>query len=409
MNDPVADLLTRIRNANLAYKDELVAPVSKLPESMLKILDTEGYIAGFDRERRRRGAGVPDPPEVRRQAPPHDLAACSGSRRPGDGSTAVASELPRVLGGLGVAIVSTSQRRDDGQGRGPQRHRRRSAGIRVVMSARKREARVGTKMSRIGKQPIEIPDGVEVDVADGNVVTVKGPRGSSLRRCIANMQIIDRRTGSSRVERPDDEGFNRSLHGLTRSLLANMVEGVTKGFEKRLQIVGVGYRAAMKGSDLELQAGYSHPVLVPQPEGIEFEVPTPTQIVVRGNDKQHGRRGRRQHPEDPQARAVQGQGHPLRGRVRPQEGRQGREGGRRVMDAKTRRAARVRRHARVRKKVTGTARRGRGWPCTARTGTSTSQLIDDRAAATIAPRPTREVDGGADDGAGEGSGAEVGS
>src|SRR4029450_2415976 len=92
--------------------------------------------------------------------------------------------------------------------------------------------------------------------------------------------------GLVRVERPNDEGFYRGLHGLTRSLLANMVEGVTQGFEKRLQIVGVGYRAAMKGSDLEIAAGYSHPVLVQKPEGIDFEVPTPTQIVVRGNDKQ---------------------------------------------------------------------------------------------------------------------------
>jgi len=92
--------------------------------------------------------------------------------------------------------------------------------------------------------------------------------------------------GVARVERPDDEGFNRGLHGLTRTLLANMVEGVTKGYEKRLEIVGVGYRAAMKGNDIEVQAGYSHPVTVQAPEGIEFEVPAPTQIVVRGNDKQ---------------------------------------------------------------------------------------------------------------------------
>ena len=91
--------------------------------------------------------------------------------------------------------------------------------------------------------------------------------------------------GVARVERPDEEGFNRALHGLTRTLLANMVEGVTKGYEKRLTIIGVGYRAALKGSDLEVQVGYSHPVLVPQPEGIEFEVPTATSIVVRGNDK----------------------------------------------------------------------------------------------------------------------------
>jgi large subunit ribosomal protein L6 len=140
-------------------------------------------------------------------------------------------------------------------------------------------------MSRIGRQPIEIPGGVEVTVGDGNVVTVTGPRGELRQRVHETIKVVNE-DGTVRVERPNDEGFSRSLHGLTRSLVANMVEGVTKGFEKRLQIVGVGYRAAMKGSDVELQVGYSHPVLVPKPEGIEFEVPTPTQIVVRGSDKQ---------------------------------------------------------------------------------------------------------------------------
>jgi large subunit ribosomal protein L6 len=140
-------------------------------------------------------------------------------------------------------------------------------------------------MSRIGKQPIELPTGVQVDVADGNVVTVKGPRGSLTQTMHADM-LIAIEDSTLTVQRPDNESFHRSLHGLTRSLLANMVDGVTNGFEKRLQIVGVGYRAAMKGSDLEIAAGYSHPVVVPQPDGIEFEVPTPTQIVVRGNDKQ---------------------------------------------------------------------------------------------------------------------------
>ena len=139
-------------------------------------------------------------------------------------------------------------------------------------------------MSRIGKQPIELPSGVEVAVGQDNVVTVKGPRGSLTQVMHANMRIVVE-DGTARVERPDDERFNRGLHGLTRSLLANMVVGVTDGFEKRLAIVGVGYRAAMKGKDLEVQVGYSHPVLVQQPDGIEFEVPTPIQIVVRGNDK----------------------------------------------------------------------------------------------------------------------------
>ena len=140
-------------------------------------------------------------------------------------------------------------------------------------------------MSRIGKQPIELPSGVQVDIAEGNVVTVKGPRGSLTQTMHTDM-LIAIEDGTLTVQRPDNESFHRSLHGLTRSLLANMVDGVTNGFEKRLQIVGVGYRAAMKGSDLEIAAGYSHPVFVPQPDGIEFEVPTPTQIVVRGNDKQ---------------------------------------------------------------------------------------------------------------------------
>jgi large subunit ribosomal protein L6 len=139
-------------------------------------------------------------------------------------------------------------------------------------------------MSRIGKQPIEIPSGVDVTVAAGNVVTVKGPRGALTQTMHPNMSfVVD--GGLVRVERPDDEGFNRSLHGLSRTLVANMVEGVTKGYEKKLEIIGVGYRAAMKGKDLEVQAGYSHPVLVSVPDGIEFEVPVPTQIVVRGNDK----------------------------------------------------------------------------------------------------------------------------
>jgi large subunit ribosomal protein L6 len=136
-------------------------------------------------------------------------------------------------------------------------------------------------MSRIGRQPIEIPTGVDVDVAEGNVVTVKGPRGTLTQTMHPEMRVLHE-DATVRVERPSDEGFHRGLHGLTRTLVANMVEGVTNGFEKRLQIVGVGYRAAMRGN----AAGFSHPVVVEQPEGIEFEVPAPTSIVVRGIDKQ---------------------------------------------------------------------------------------------------------------------------
>jgi len=139
-------------------------------------------------------------------------------------------------------------------------------------------------MSRIGKQPITIPSGVDVAV-DGSRVSVKGPRGALEQRFHPDLRItLD--DGTVRVERPSEERLHRSLHGLTRSLIANMVEGVTNGFEKRLEIIGVGYRAALKGGDLEISAGYSHTVPYKAPEGIEFEVPAPTRVVIRGIDKQ---------------------------------------------------------------------------------------------------------------------------
>ncbi|MEX0753871.1 MAG: 50S ribosomal protein L6 [Actinomycetota bacterium] len=140
-------------------------------------------------------------------------------------------------------------------------------------------------MSRIGKQPIVVPGGVDVSVADDGLVTVKGPRGELAQRLHPQITVVV--DGEQvRVERPNDEGFFRGLHGLSRTLIANMIEGVTNGFEKRLEIIGVGYRAQMKGKDLEIAAGFSHPVAVRCPEGIVFETPTPTQIVIRGNDKQ---------------------------------------------------------------------------------------------------------------------------
>ena len=139
-------------------------------------------------------------------------------------------------------------------------------------------------MSRIGRQPIELPGGVDVKI-DGTHVSVKGPRGTLERSLHPEMKLVQE-DGTIRVERPSDEAMHRSLHGLTRTLVANMVEGVTKGYEKRLEIVGVGYRASLRGQDLEIAAGFSHPVIVQRPEGVEFEVPQPTRITVRGNDKQ---------------------------------------------------------------------------------------------------------------------------
>ena len=139
-------------------------------------------------------------------------------------------------------------------------------------------------MSRIGRKPIEVPDGVTVSVDPGSV-SVKGPKGELSQVVDRDMKIaLD--GGVLTVERPTDRGPHRALHGLTRSLVANMVEGVTNGYEKRLEIQGVGYRARLQGKALELSVGYSHPVSVPAPEGIEFEVPQQTEVVVRGIDKQ---------------------------------------------------------------------------------------------------------------------------
>jgi len=139
-------------------------------------------------------------------------------------------------------------------------------------------------MSRIGRKPVPVPDAVTVTLAPGNIA-VKGPKGE-LTQTYSQEMKVSQEDGTILVARPTDRGEHRALHGLTRSLIANMVEGVTDGFEKRLEIQGVGYRAALKGKNLELALGFSHPVSIEAPTGIEFEVPQPTEIIVRGIDKQ---------------------------------------------------------------------------------------------------------------------------
>jgi len=139
-------------------------------------------------------------------------------------------------------------------------------------------------MSRIGKKPIPVPTGVSVSI-EPEVVRVNGPRGELFERVPRDITVAQ--DGDQLVvTRPTDRGEHRALHGLTRSLVANMVEGVTSGFQKTLEIQGVGYRALLKGRDLELALGYSHAVSIKAPEGIEFEVPQPTRVIVKGNSKQ---------------------------------------------------------------------------------------------------------------------------
>ena len=156
-------------------------------------------------------------------------------------------------------------------------------------------------MSRIGRAPIPVPSGVEVTI-EPDLVRVNGPKGALSERIPRDITVA-RDEDQLIVTRPTDRGEHRALHGLTRTLVANMVIGVTDGYEKRLEIQGVGYRAQLKGRDLELALGFSHPVSVPAPEGIEFEVPQPTRVVVRGISKQQvgevAAKIRKQRPPEP--------------------------------------------------------------------------------------------------------------
>jgi large subunit ribosomal protein L6 len=173
-------------------------------------------------------------------------------------------------------------------------------------------------VSRIGRQPITVPDGVTVEIEPG-LVKVKGPKGELAQKISAEMKV-EQSNGELTVARPTDRGEHRALHGLTRSLIANMVEGVTEGFEKRLEIQGVGYRAQLKGKSLEMALGLSHPVKIEAPEGIEFEVPQPTEVVVRGADKQlvgeiAARIRRRRPPEPYKGKGVRYAGEHVRRKV----------------------------------------------------------------------------------------------
>jgi large subunit ribosomal protein L6 len=140
-------------------------------------------------------------------------------------------------------------------------------------------------MSRIGKLPITVPSGVDVSI-DGRTVTVKGPKGSLSHTVIEPISVERDESGTILVKRPDDERRNKAMHGLSRTLVNNLVIGVTAGYEKKLEIHGVGYRVALKGTTLEFALGYSHPVVIPAPEGITFTVETPTRFTVTGIDKQ---------------------------------------------------------------------------------------------------------------------------
>ena len=228
-------------------------------------------------------------------------------------------------------------------------------------------------MSRIGRQPIELPAGVNVSISPGRVM-VNGPLGELSSRCPSAWRSS--RATRAHGDAPDRRGEDRALHGLTRTLVANMVEGVTKGFEKRLEIQGVGYRAQRGGP--RARVGYSHPVVKP-PQGINFEVPQRPRSSSRESTSSRSARSPPRSARAP-ARALQGQGHPLRRRVRPQQGREAS-----LDDHVDDTSCALRRHRRVRQKISGTAERPAS-SCSARTEESSLSSSTTRAARRSPPR-----------------------
>ena len=177
-------------------------------------------------------------------------------------------------------------------------------------------------MSRIGKLPITVPAGVDVTI-DGRTVQVKGPKGSLSHTVAAPIDIAKGEDGVLNVTRPNDERQNKALHGLSRTLVANMITGVTQGYVKKLEISGVGYRVLAKGSNLEFSLGYSHSITRRGPRGHHLQGRDPDPVLGRGHRQAEGRRGCGQHPQAAQARPVQGQGRQVRGRSHPPQGRKG--------------------------------------------------------------------------------------
>lgn len=177
-------------------------------------------------------------------------------------------------------------------------------------------------MSRIGKLPIQVPAGVDVTI-DGRTVAVKGPKGSLSHTVAAPIEVSKGEDGVLNVTRPNDERQNKALHGLSRTLVANMITGVTAGYSKALEISGVGYRVQAKGSNLEFALGYSHPILIEAPEGHHLQGRVAHEAQRRGHRQAEGRRSGRQHPQAAEARPVQGQGRQVRGRGHPPQGRKG--------------------------------------------------------------------------------------
>jgi len=260
VNDPIGDMIARIRNAQMRNKSKVSMPGSKQRERVLEVLKTEGFIRGYASVAHASGRseleielkyfdGEPVIREIERIS------------KPGRRVYVAVRNLPRINNGLGVAILSTPK------------------GVMADHDAR--EANVG---GEIGKKAVALPTGVTANV-EGQTVKVKGPKGALQVVVHDDVSVAMDKTGI-KLEPRSETKRARSMWGTSRTLVANVLAGVTKGFEEKLEITGVGYRAAVQGKNLQLQLGFSHDVNFPIPEGIAIATPKPTEIVVTGVDKQ---------------------------------------------------------------------------------------------------------------------------
>ena len=278
MNDPIGDLLSRIRNAQMRKKSKVSTPGSRLRANLLDVLKTEGYIRGYTTVEHKDGRsefeielkyfdGAPVIREIERMS------------KPGRRVYVSVKTLPRVNNGLGISILSTPKGVMADHDAREAECRRRNPLHRVLGPGKRNKT-----MSRIGKKPVPIPSGVTANV-EGQTVKVKGPKGQ-LQVVLPDDVMVKMDNGEVKVDPRNETKRARSMWGTSRTLVNNLVTGVTKGYERKLEITGVGYRAALQGKNLQIALGYSHDVIFPIPEGIAIATPKPTEILITGIDKQ---------------------------------------------------------------------------------------------------------------------------